>query len=66
MDCSKSGAWAGSEGHERRQQQWEAEVAVGGMEVMEVRPRLRLSPIATELQVPTCHFSAPFFLNRIN
>ena len=66
MDCNKPGAWAGSEGQERGRQQWEAEEAVGGTEVLEVRPKLRLSPIATGLHVPTCHFSAPFFLNRIN
>lgn len=31
--------------------------------MLEVRPKLRLSPIATGLRVPTCRFSAPFFLN---
>lgn len=66
MDCNKLGAQARSEGRERGWQLWEAEEAVGGREVLEVKPKLQLSPIATGLCVPTCHFSAPFFLNRIN
>lgn len=66
MDCNKLGAWARSEGQERGWERWEAEEAVGGTEVLEVRPKLQLSPIATGLRVPMCHFSVPFLLNRIN
>jgi len=64
--CSKRGAWTKSEGQKRGQQRWDAEEGAGGMEVLEVRPKLRLSPIATGLHVPTCHFCVSFFFNRIN
>lgn len=62
MKCNK----LGPEGQERGQQWWEAEEAVGGMEVLEMRPKLQLSPIGTGLRVPMCHLTVPFFLNQIN
>lgn len=52
-------SWEPGQGlrQERGWQQWEAGEAVGGMEALEMRPKLPVSLTAVGLCVPTRHFS---------